>query len=226
MVEARSPGFTIERLEEVLVQEGRVTEIRFVLVRTPTPLDEIVVTPSHFSMLRKKPASSLELGREEVTALPHLFDDLYRAVTVLPGTSGGDISAQFNVRGGLHHELLVELDGIELYEPFHLKDFQGPFTIIDPEMLDAVDLDTGGFPAEYGDRMAGVLDMVSNVPSKRTLGMRTADPPRGSTRVARPSRAHRWRSARYVRARRPHHSPVRWRNASPLPGGRAAIPHS
>ncbi|MCP4661119.1 MAG: TonB-dependent receptor, partial [bacterium] len=169
-VEARAVGFTVERHDAVAVRPGETTELSFRLVAVPIPLDEIVVTPSRYSILRETPTSSMELGRDEILAMPHLFDDLYRAVTVLPGTSGNDISGRFSVRGGLHHEVLVELDGLELYEPFHLKDFQGPFTIIDPESLSGVDLDTGGFPAEYGDRMGGVLDMSTMVPKIRRTG--------------------------------------------------------
>jgi outer membrane receptor protein involved in Fe transport len=169
-VEARSPAFTVERQEGVEVRAGAIAEIRLRLVAVQTPLDEIVVTPSRYSILREKPTSSMELGREEIAKLPHLFDDLYRAVSALPGTSGNDISGRFNVRGGLHHEVLVQLDGLELYEPFHLKDFQGPFTIIDPESLGGVDLDTGGFPAEYGDRMTGVLDMSTVNPTSLRTG--------------------------------------------------------
>ncbi len=94
---------------------------------------EIVGTPSHFRILDTRAESRQFLSREEVSQMPHIADDLYRAVKRLPGASGGDVSAQFNVRGGATDEMLVILDGMEIYEPFHLKDFQNIFSTVDAE---------------------------------------------------------------------------------------------
>ena len=102
--------------------------------------------------------------------LPHFGDDLYRAVMVVPGVSGGDISGRFNVRGGLHDEVLVRLDGLELFEPLHLKDFQGVFTILDPNVIGSLEVTTGGYPVEFGDRMTAVLDMTTLKPRSRRTG--------------------------------------------------------
>lgn len=128
-------------------------------------IDEIVVTASH-SILREEPISTVGLGRDQIEKLPHFGDDLFRAITVLPGTSSNDFSAAFNVRGGFNREILARIDGLEIYEPFHLKDFQGSFSILDPNLTAGVDLTPGGYAAEFGDRMTGVLDMVTTHPTE------------------------------------------------------------
>ncbi len=163
-VEARAGGFSIDTREEVQVSPAGNTGLDFQLVALEVPLKEIVVTSS-VSILQEQSAPSVFLDRQEINELPHFGDDPYRAIAVMPGVSGGDISAKFVVRGGFHSELLVRMDDVELFEPFHLKDFQGVFSIIDPEMLGGVDLVPGGFTAEYGDRMTGVLDMSSATPT-------------------------------------------------------------
>jgi len=149
--------------------EGVTLEIVFQLHADSIPLKEIVVT-ARASLLREEPASILAMDRGQISELPHFGDDFYRAITVLPGVSGGDISARFAVRGGLYDETLVILDDQELMEPFHLKDFQGVFSILDPEMIGGVELTPGGFTAEHGDRMTGVLDMVTRSPEALRFG--------------------------------------------------------
>ena len=131
---------------------------------TVTSLDEIEVTASH-SILREEPVSAVALSRQQIEKLPHFGDDLFRAISVLPGTSSEDFSAAFNVRGGFNSEVLTRIDGVEIFEPFHLKDFQGVFSILDPKITGSVDLTPGGYSAEFGDRMTGVLDMTTVRPS-------------------------------------------------------------
>jgi hypothetical protein len=162
-VEARLGGFSIDTVDALELADGELVELDFQLFALPVPLKEVVVTSS-VSILREEPVTKLALDRKDIAELPHFGDDLYRAVTVLPGVSGGDISARFSIRGGLHSEILVALDGQELFEPFHLKDFQGVFSIFDPAMIGGLEMHPGGFSSEYGDRMTGVLDMSSMRP--------------------------------------------------------------
>lgn len=164
IIEARAAGYGIERADDVNVMAGDVVDLDLRLIAMEVPLREIVVTSS-LSILRDNPAATVSLDRREITELPHFGDDPYRAIAVLPGTSGGDISGRFNVRGGFYDEVLVRLDDMELLEPFHLKDFQGVFSILDPEMIGGVELIPGGFTAEHGDRMTAVLDMTSRRPT-------------------------------------------------------------
>jgi outer membrane receptor protein involved in Fe transport len=170
ILEVSCQGFTGEAAESPGVEDGRKIEIDFQLRPLPVALDEIQVTAS-VSLLREQPTAAVALDRKEISELPHFGDDLYRAITVLPGTAGGDFSARFAVRGGLYDETLVTLDGQELMEPFHLKDFQGVFSILDPDAIGGIELTPGGFTAEYGDRMTGVLDMISRSPKDTRVGL-------------------------------------------------------
>ena len=53
----------------------------------------------------------------------------------------------------------MRFDGLRLMNPFHLKDFQSIFSAINPALVGAVDIYTGGFPVSFGDRMSGVIDI-------------------------------------------------------------------
>ena len=132
-------------------------------------LAEIDVTAS-YSINRDEPVAAVALTREEILRLPHFGDDLYRALPAMPGVTSNDVSAQFNVRGGLYRDTALRIDGIEIFEPYHLKDFQGVFSIIDPDVIGSVDLIPGGFPAELGDKMAGALNMTTIRPGPDFAG--------------------------------------------------------
>lgn len=125
--------------------------------------DEIYVVSNRLPLLGEE-LSTVVLDTGELGALPHLGDDALRPMTLLPGTSGNDVSAQFSVRGGRQDEVLVVLDGLEILEPFHLKDFGNAFSILAPSTLGGLSLSTGGFSVQYGDRMGGVLEMETLEP--------------------------------------------------------------
>ncbi|MCB9473886.1 MAG: TonB-dependent receptor [Candidatus Delongbacteria bacterium] len=123
------------------------------------PLEEMVVTPGSFSIMGTGPASRQTLGRKDLQNMS-FAEDITRAVSRLPGVASNDYSSKFTVRGGEADEVLMTLDGMELHEPFHQRDFSGGlFSIVDIEAVEGVELLTGGFSAEYGDRESAVFAM-------------------------------------------------------------------
>lgn len=102
----------------------------------------------------------------DAAAWPHLGNDAFRAVSLLPGTASAETSSQVHIRGGRDDEVLVVLDGLELLAPYHLQEFDSALSIVAPSFLDRVELSTGGYPAEFGDRMGGVLDMTTLTPPR------------------------------------------------------------
>lgn len=71
----------------------------------------------------------MALSREQIDNLLHFGDDLYRAISVLPGTSGGDFSSAFNVRGGFNRE---NLRGIAIGDPHYHPRPDGSVEVLFP----------------------------------------------------------------------------------------------
>ncbi|MEY4939940.1 MAG: hypothetical protein RIQ93_1675 [Verrucomicrobiota bacterium] len=136
-------------------------------------LSEVVVTPSRFGVAEEKLAIGASLTSAELETLPQIGDDLYRSIARLPGLAADDFTAKFWVRGAPNGELLARFDGVELLEPFHLKDVDGALSIVDPQAVRSLDLITGGFTSEYGNRLAAVLTIESKTPAapRTSLGL-------------------------------------------------------
>ncbi len=164
-VTVRAMGYKPVRLDSVHFHAGWTDSVSVFLESAPIRLDEIVVMPSTYGILKEsRIVTSHTLTREDVQTRPHLGEDIFRAVDRLPGVATHDITAKFHVRGGPNNQVLTLLDGLELYEPFHLKDADAALSIIDVESVSNIDLITGGFSAEYGDKMAGVFAMETTAP--------------------------------------------------------------
>jgi hypothetical protein len=146
-------------LEEVVVTASELAGLSAAPVLA---LQRVVVTPSRFGVQEERGGAAATLTETDLLALPQLGDDLYRAISRLPGLAADDVTARFWVRGAPHDQLLARLDGVDLIEPFHVKDTDGSLSIVDIDTISRLDLYTGGFTAEFGDRLAGVLTMETD----------------------------------------------------------------
>lgn len=105
------------------------------------------------------PPRSTDISRQNLEALPGLFQDAMRAVRYLPGVATSAISVRPHVRGGREDEVATYFDGAPLFEPYHYKDVQALLGTLDPETISHMDFFSGVFPSRYGNRLSGVLDM-------------------------------------------------------------------
>lgn len=80
-------------------------------------------------------------------------------------SSKNEMSSQYMVRGGSYDENSVYINGIEIYRPQLISSGQQEgLSIINPDMVGSVNFSTGGFSAEYGDKMSSVLDIAYREP--------------------------------------------------------------
>ena len=130
----------------------------------PVELEKIIVTPGRFTIYDGT-AARISLSKKEIERFPLIDNDVMRAGHIFPGVVSSDYSARFSVRGGEKDDISVRLDGLELYNPYHLQDFGGAVSLIGLELIQNTQLLIGGFPAEYGEKMSGVFDLKTRSPN-------------------------------------------------------------
>ncbi len=129
-------------------------------------VEEVVVQTSRYRLATAEVAQRTFLTQEQVKNMPRLADETLRAVQRLPGTTTNGFSSIGSVRGGEPNETAIVLDGLRLYEPFHLKNFLSPVSLLDSRIIDSIEFYSGGFPVDYGDRMSAIIDAATVRPAE------------------------------------------------------------
>jgi hypothetical protein len=126
-------------------------------------LQQVVVTGNRNTNNVSKPLMGVQkLSINEIKDIPILFGekDILKTIQLLPGVqSAGEGGAGFYVRGGAVDQNLILLDEATVYNPSHLLGF---FSIFNSDAIKDVTLYKGAMPAEFGGRLASVLDVRMN----------------------------------------------------------------
>ena len=166
---ADGPGETLMLVREASRAPRQVTP-GTLRTPAPAPIDAVVVSASHYQFGEEPAFTPTVFGSAELESLPDIGEDPIRVLARLPGVAGQDFSSKVHLRGGTDDETLVRFDDLRLYNPYHLKDFFGVFSSIDPAIVSDVRVYTGGFPAAFGDRSSGVVDIAPRLASKNIQG--------------------------------------------------------
>jgi len=125
-----------------------------------TQLQEVVI----YADRKDDNLTKAEIGVEridikETSKLPVIFGerDLLKTIQLLPGVkSAGEGNSGFFVRGGSADQNLILLDEAPVYNASHMLGF---FSTFNSDALKDVSLIKGNSPAQYGGRLASVLDV-------------------------------------------------------------------
>ncbi|MCB0706312.1 MAG: TonB-dependent receptor [Saprospiraceae bacterium] len=120
---------------------------------------EVIVTDS-----RLEEGGMIVEGVEELKLLPTTtgnFESVlpHIALGASSGT-GGELSSQYNVRGGNYDENLVYVNDFEIYRPQLIRAGQQEgLTFPNIDLIRDLSFSSGGFEAKYGDKLSSVLDI-------------------------------------------------------------------
>lgn len=119
---------------------------------------ELVVKAKRAESQKETIVSKDVIAEEEVkTTSVDLFNDLSETLKTLPGVvSSGDFSGMLYVRGSYPMETIFLLDRVFIAWPYH---WGGNMALFNTKLIDRVDFYAGGFPAEAGNALGGVVDV-------------------------------------------------------------------
>ncbi len=168
-------GFASYR-DRIALDAGEVLERNIFLTESPGSLEEVVIEDQLDAGFADVRAGLQSVAPSDVqrVPVPGVGTDLAGYLQTLPGiVSQGDRGGQLFVRGGSSDQNLALLDGVPIYQPFHIVSF---FSAFPEDIIDHADIYTAGFGAAYGTRVSSVMDVTARNGSKQRF--------RGSVSVA------------------------------------------
>jgi len=126
-------------------------------------LNEVVISAEKKNDNVSSPQMGLQrINIREINNVPVLLGerDVLKTLQLLPGIkSAGEGNSGFYVRGGSTDQNLILLDEAPVYNASHLLGF---FSTFNSDAIKDVSVYKGGMPAQYGGRLASVLDIKMN----------------------------------------------------------------
>ncbi len=157
LLSIRYIGF-LEKLVEVDMTNP-VPRLGVMLHPSTLEMEALTVTGVPTMIAVSKEAGRFSMSPKSISALPALGQtDIFRVLQLLPGiNSGSGGSAELYIRGGTPDQNLILFDGMTIY---HVDHFFGFFSAFNNDAVKDIQAFTGGFPAEYGGRLSGVIDLT------------------------------------------------------------------
>ncbi len=135
------------------------------LVTSTSPL-EVIITEE-----RMEKNGQIRQNVDDLKLLPTVSGNLESLLpSIALGTSsgtGGELSAQYNVRGGNYDENLIYVNDFEIFRPQFIRSSQQEgLSFPNIDLTRDLSFSSGGFESKYGDKLSSVLDIRYKRPEK------------------------------------------------------------
>jgi len=159
-----SVEFTAQKEEKnIIVLSLRLLELKSVLVQG-----------NRFATLRNYAAQKVSLTSFEVYTSPTAFGDLIGALRLSPGAQSSENDGRLYIRGGVPDESKVFVNEMMVFNPYTLKQRNvSTRSRFSPFLYQGISLQSGGYEANYGQALSGVLSMktIDNIESRTDINI-------------------------------------------------------
>ncbi|TVQ15937.1 MAG: TonB-dependent receptor [Bacteroidetes bacterium] len=152
-----------QRRFEVELSAGEKRNMNVYLTPLSTTLPDVEVTDKQIIS-----SQYIKIDPRLATLIPGPGSGVENLLKTMPGvSSSSELSSQYSVRGGNFDENLVYVNGIEIYRPFLVRSGQQEgLSFVNSNLVSSISFSAGGFDAQYGDKMASVLDITYKTPTE------------------------------------------------------------
>lgn len=150
--------------ERILRRPRGRQNLQITLFEGGTTLDDVTITEK-----KRQTTGSQELDITDTKMGPsasgNAVEDLIQQQAGV--STHSELSSQYNVRGGSFDENSVYINNVEVYRPFLVRSGQQEgLSIINGDMVENITFSTGGYEAQYGDKMSSALSIKYHRPTK------------------------------------------------------------
>ena len=171
-----SVGFDTLKMA-IEVKAGDMLTKKLYIMKSTIEMKEVVISAETEAKKTDVRVSVNKITPKEIKQVPTIGGepDLAQYLQVVPGVVfSGDQGGQLYIRGGTPIQNKLLLDGMIIYNPFHSI---GLYSVLDADIIRGADIYTGGFNAEYGDRISSIMDITTRDGNKNRLSGKVAANP-------------------------------------------------
>ncbi len=160
-LKASAIGYQSAVKTDVIVSSAKPAYVEFKLAEQIIELGDVTVTSDFFESTPTEINSVKSFSYEEIRRAPGGFEDVVRALSVLPGVAQAEAGRNdLVVRGGAPSENLYIIDGFVVPNINHFGSqgaTGGALSYVNLDFVNETTFSSGGFSSIYGDKLSSVL---------------------------------------------------------------------
>ena len=158
-------GYKEAQFKKVNISVGLTTTLNIELEEATLELGEAIVVTAERDLIRRDETNTNIVTRaEDIAILP--VRGIQEIASLTAGVVKSDGSSEMNIRGGRGGEAAVYVDGVLVNDPYN----HAVRVYLPNDAIEEMSVQTGGFNAEYGDAMSGIIITTTKSGSENYSG--------------------------------------------------------
>jgi hypothetical protein len=146
-------GYNSISQKNVVVYSNQTTVINYTLSEMIITMETIVVNAERDMVIKTQTQTQRTVTAQDINMLP--ISDINEIISLQAGVSTSELGT--HIRGGRGTEIAYFVDGILTKAPH----YSIPSVNINKQAVEEIAVATGGFDAEYGEALSGVVNVVT-----------------------------------------------------------------